>query len=138
MTGSKVLADTGPIVALLDRGDGLHFTAHQQAQKLTSPLFTSWPVITEACWLLRGNKKATEKLMTAQLAGWLTILHIDGGEMVRVGEIMKRYHNLKLQLADASLLFLAKRDSIPKIFTFDRKDFSILIANSKPKLELLP
>jgi len=38
---------------------------------------------------------------------------------------MKRYWNIKPQLADAALVHLAARDGLDTIFTLDRRDFSI-------------
>ncbi len=45
---------------------------------------------------------------------------------------MKRYENIRPQLADATLLYLADRDGIDTIFTLDQRDFSGASLPAKP------
>ena len=53
MNTSRVLIDTGPIVALLRRRDSQHSVCDSVAEELPLPAYTCWPVITEAAYLLR-------------------------------------------------------------------------------------
>ncbi len=48
-----MLIDTGPLVALIDKGQGeVHARCVKVYQKLTGPLITTWPCFTEAMYFL--------------------------------------------------------------------------------------
>jgi hypothetical protein len=59
----------------------------------------------------------------------------DGLAMV---EILKKYHRLKPQWADAALVHSARREAIDTVFTLDRRDFQVYRPNPKRTLRLLP
>ncbi len=50
---TEILADTGPLVAYLDRSDRDHAWAKETFMRLTRPLLTCEAVIAEALFLLR-------------------------------------------------------------------------------------
>jgi len=49
---AKVLADTGPLVAWLDKGDGDHARCTAFFAGFQGQLVTTWLVLTEVCLLL--------------------------------------------------------------------------------------
>ena len=50
----QVLADTGPLVALINKRDRHHAWASDQATRLPAPFLTCEAVLSEACFLLRN------------------------------------------------------------------------------------
>lgn len=50
----RVLLDTGPLAAALDRRDEFHSWVTAEWAKIEPPLLTSEAVISEACFLLRN------------------------------------------------------------------------------------
>ena len=124
----RVLVDTGPLVAILSGVDEHHEACVEALRQLPGPLYTCWPVITEAAWLLRRWPEAVHRLLascTSAGGRFLQILPVDGEEARGISRWMERYEDIGPQLADAALLYLAEREKIDTIFTLDRRDFSV-------------
>ena len=135
---SRVLVDTGPLVAILDRRDSQHARCVQIMHEIQPPLLTCWPVLTEAAWLLRFDRSSISRLILAGQSGWLRLLDVDGSELSAIDKLLHRYHELSPQLADLTLLYLAQRDEFGTIFTLDRRDFSVFRRRGKSGFNLLP
>jgi predicted nucleic acid-binding protein len=134
----RVLVDTGPLVAIMSRADHHHKTCVETLHDLPGPLFSCWPVITEAAWLLRGQAGAVQQLLAGIAEGFLELLPIQSTEAAEIGKLMEKYKNIRPQLADAALIYLAKRDAIDVIFTLDRRDFSIYQTGRKGGFRIIP
>lgn len=135
---TRVLADTGPLVAILSQNDQYHELCVKTLEDLPGPLLTCWPVITEAAWLLREYPLAIEKLLRSITDGFLEILPVRGTEAKGITDVMKRYASLGPQFADAMLVYLANRENISTIFTLDRRDFSVYRTGRKGALRIVP
>ena len=138
MTDGRVLLDTGPLVALLMASDAHHQRCVEALASLRPPLLTCWPVITEAAWLLRKQHRPVDRMNEALAAGLFRILPLEGEDLAAVAEIMRRYEDLDLQLADASLIHLADREGVRTIFATDRRDFSIVRLKRNRSLTVIP
>jgi len=101
-------------------------------------LFSCWPVITEAAWLLRGHPRAIQQLLGSLDGGFLKLLSLTGSEGVAIAEVMKRYADIRPQLADAALVYLAEREGIDTIFTLDQRDFSVYRSGRRRPFRILP
>jgi uncharacterized protein len=121
----RVLADTGPIVAILSRRDQYHRTCVEALHDLPGPLFSCWPVITEAAWLLRRDSTAVQQLLNSLVTGFLELLPLTTADAKPIAAILKKYRDIRIQLADAALVHLAARDGLDTIFTLDQRDFSV-------------
>lgn len=133
-----VLADTGPIVAILSRRDQHHRTCVEALRDLPGPLFTCWPVITEAAWLLRRDNNAVQKLLNSIATGFLELLPLTISDAKPIASILKKYGDIRIQLADAALVHLAARDGLDTIFTLDQRDFSVYRLPKGKSLRILP
>ena len=134
----RVLADTGPLVAILSATDQYHETCLRTVQSLRGPLLTCWPVITEAAWLLQRTPLGFERLLRSISDGAVEILPVAGKEAAAVAEIMTKYGNLRPQFADVMLVYLADRENIRTIFTLDRRDFSVYRSGRKGSFRIVP
>src|SRR6266852_5177400 len=63
---------------------------------------------------------------------------LDAGDVPRIRELMKKYANRPMDLADAALLRVAEREGIGKIFTVDRRDFSVYRLHGRTRMSLIP
>ncbi len=134
----RVLVDTGPLVAIMSRADQHHKACVAALHDLPGPLFSCWPVITEAAWLLRGHRGAVQQLLDSISGGFLELLPIQSDEAAEIGKVMEKYRNIRPQLADAALVYLAERDGFDVIFTLDRRDFSVYHASRKRAFRIIP
>ena len=134
----RVLVDTGPLVAILSRADQYHEICVETLRHLPGPLFSCWPVITEAAWLLRAYPTAVQRLLRSADSGFLELLPLAGEEGKALAEVMKTYADIRPQLADAALVYLADREGIDTIFTLDRRDFSVYRTGGKRPFRIVP
>lgn len=134
----QVLVDTGPIVAILSRRDQYHRICVDALREMPGPLFTCWPVITEAAWLLRRDGNAVQKLMNGLDSGLLELLPLGTGDVKPITAILKKYHDMRIQLADAALVHLAARDGLDTVFSLDRRDFSVYRLPKGKPFRILP
>ena len=130
--------DTGPLVAILSRDDQYHEDCANALREMPVPLLSCWPVITEAAWLLRASPRAVRQLLRSIHGGFLELLPLAGAESEAIAALMKRYENIRPQLADAALVYLAKREKIETIFTLDRRDFSIYRSGRRNAFRIVP
>ena len=137
----RVLVDTGPLVAILSSVDQHHAACVKALHQLPGPLFSCWPVITEAVWLLRSHPRAVHQLLrscSGKPGSFLELLSLDGAEAGAIAEVMKEYEDIRPQLADAALVYLAKREGIDTIFTLDRRDFAVYRGGPKRGFRIVP
>lgn len=134
----RVLADTGPLVAMLSRADEHHLACVELARHIAPPLLTSWAVITEAAWLLRSRRTAVDRLLELIQEGAIAVLELDRADASGLRRILERYRSLRPQLADATLVYLAEREGVDTIFTLDRRDFSVYRTSGGLGFRLVP
>jgi len=72
------------------------------------------------------------------MRGGVDILSIDSKMQVRCRDLMKKYKDLPMDLADGSLVVLAEINNIEKVFTLDHKDFQVYRFSRNQKFNLLP
>ena len=134
----RVLVDTGPLVAIMSLADQHHKTCLEALHDLPGPLFSCWPVITEAAWLLRRRPGVVRQLLDSISAEFLELLPVESAEATEIGKVIEKYRNIRPQLADAALVYLAERDGFDVIFTLDRRDFSVYQAGRKRAFRIIP
>lgn len=132
-----MLIDTGPIVGLIAEADQYREAALEGFAKLNGPMITCWPVITEAAWLMRNMPSYSRLLARFLNDQKLQIEHLTKRDLPAIEQLLTRYQDLKLQLADACLLQLADRLNLQHIFTFDQRDFNAATTPSGRTLQQL-
>lgn len=133
-----IILDTGPIVALFDRSDALHERCIEILKKIEEALITTWPVVTEAFHLLNFSWQVQDDLWEFIGRGGVTIHPLEPVLFQRCRELMKKYQDLPMDLADATLVALGEEFSLTKIFTLDHKDFEIYRPGHRKRFTLIP
>jgi predicted nucleic acid-binding protein len=114
-----VLLDTGPLVSFLAEGLEHHSWVCEQWKRLHPPLFTCEPVLTEAAFLLKRERRETDPLFELLARGVLRVgLEVED-QLADLRALMRRYRNRPMSLADACLVRLAELHSGGTVFTFD-------------------
>jgi len=134
-----ILADTGFFIALGNNGDRDHNLAVQIISTLNEPLITTYPVITETSYLLARDAGLTVQFsfLSEVANGTFPVFDLQRHHIVRMVELMRRYANLPMDFADASLVVLAEHLGHGRILTCDRRDFSIYRWNNNNPFENL-
>jgi uncharacterized protein len=135
---AKVLADSGPLLALFNGADHWHAPVLKWLQaNPQTVLITTWPVLTEVCALLArrvGNAAALDFLRWGQRGGF-TLDAPDPSRLdeafARVLQISERFKDLPFDLADASIAEAAARLGLNHVLTID-SDFDVY-RNAKGK-----
>ena len=135
---SRVLVDTGPLVAILSKRDQHHARCIKALQEIEPPLLTVWPVMTEALWLLRSSPSAIQGLVKSFDGKRLGLLSMDESSLEWLGRFLGRYRNIGAQLADAALMYLAEHQDFETIFTLDRRDFSVYRMRGSGTVRIIP
>lgn len=134
-----ILVDTGFFIALGNNGDRYHSRAIQVISTLREPLITTYPVITETSYLLARDAGLSVQFefLTEVANGTFPVFDFQRQHLSRMVELMRRYANLPMDLADASVVVLAEHLDHGRILTCDRRDFNIYRWNNNNPFENL-
>ncbi len=119
------MADTGFWVALANQQDQYHPAAIQCLSRLSEPLITTWPVLTEVCHLLlkRCGLDAELNFMRSYQQGAFPVFDLRENHRDKLLLLMHKYADLPMDLADASLVILAEESGDGRILSTDQRDF---------------
>ena len=120
-----IIADTGFFLALANGRDQHHQAAKQTLDQLVEPLITTWPVMTETCHLLANRlaPQAAETFLASAARGAFELFELETAHLPRIVDLMRKYRQLPMDLADASLVILAEHVGSGRILSTDRRDF---------------
>jgi len=135
---SAVLIDAGPLVALINGRDADHRICRDILQSIRDPLATVWPAFTEAMYLLRTSWQAQQALWRFVEAAPVELISLFPRDFPRVRELMRKYRDLPMDLADAALVRVAERDRLRRIFTLDKRDFSVYRPSRLGRFVIMP
>lgn len=120
------VVDAGPLIALQNRNDPNHSQCSTLLAELRGPLVTTWPALTEAMFVLARDLgwAGQERLLRLLGEGRLAIVDMGTECAARIEVLMRRYRNVPMSLADATLVLLAETTAAGDVFTLD-SDFLI-------------
>lgn len=134
-----ILTDTGPLVALLNNNDAYHARCVQVLPSLPKPMLTTLPALTEAMHFL-GNQfgwVGQGPLWELVKAGALEIAPVDSQVLARLPELMARYREVPMDLADAALVAVAEARGLQRVFTLDSHFYAYRLQSGQP-LQVIP
>lgn len=121
-----ILADSGFWIALGNRRDRHHEAARHALEHFGAEGFvTTWPVLTEVTHLLAARISVTQAIafMDGVARGGCAVPDPPADAVERSHALMRRYRDLPMDLADASLVILAEDLEEGRILSTDLRDF---------------
>lgn len=116
---TRVVIDTGPIVALLNRGDRYHAWVREVLDTVEPPLFTCEAVISESCFLLERLAGGPDAVLTLLAHDVVKIDFRMLSEVDALQRLMRKFANVPMSLADACLVRMTELDPQSVVLTLD-------------------
>lgn len=133
-----ILTDAGPLVALLDADDAHHEECVAAFRTFREPLLTVWPAFTEAMYLVGSWAPMQDALWELLESGALRLARLDEEDCIRARQLMRKYRDVPMDLADAVLVRIAERDGFRRVFTVDRRGFRVYRIGRSGRFEVIP
>ena len=124
VTPNAALIDAGPLIALFSPRDADHALCRQFFEGFSGHLVTTWPVLTECAYMLSKTANAPRSLLQWVENGGLDVRHLNVDHVRSMLSYTQKYHDLPMDLADASLVALSIETGITDIVSID-SDFEI-------------
>jgi predicted nucleic acid-binding protein len=139
MERAVVVADTGFVVALLNRSDIRHTNVvaiYQQRQQILLPQ----TVLTEVAYLLGRDAGISTAIAFLRGIGAsrFNLVALTDVDLERVAEILEKYADSRIDFVDASVLAVAERYGSKTIITLDQRDFRLFRPKHCEGFEILP
>ena len=126
-----VLADSGPLAALYNRRDKHHQRALDffRIHGANLRMLTTWEVVSEVMYFLDFSAAARsdflEWLHAGHARGLVTVSALEPADLPGLAALIRKYADRPMDLADASLVWLAEKTGVTDIITIDRADFAV-------------
>lgn len=115
----SILIDAGPLIALFDKSDKYHLKAIQFIKEFEGELWTTWPVVTEISHMLDFNIKVQLSFLTWIERGGLKIFDLGNSHLYRFTELIAKFDDVPMDLADASLIVVSEVMNYKEIASID-------------------
>lgn len=132
----KVLLDTGPLVAFINKRENSHDWAVNEWKNIEPPLLTCEAIIIEACFILRDFYGGQDTVMSLLNTGLIQISFRLSDEKGKVRELLKRYQNVPMSLADGCLVRMSELIAGSCVLTLD-SDFRVYRKNKNEMMDLI-
>ena len=130
----KTLVDAGPLIALFDKDDQYHKQMVNFFKNHHHHYISTWPVLTEVTHLLDFHPQVPIDFLSWVNEGGLTLFELNFEHLHDLIHFSKKYHDIPMDLADASLVIASQELEIDQILTLD-SDFHIYRTKAKKSLK---
>jgi uncharacterized protein len=134
---ADALIDTGAILAILDKSDRWHGPCRAALGQLRFPLLATEAVLAELFHMVGDSPSRKEVTWQFVRSGSLLLASIQHSELHHIHALMSRYADRPMDLADATLVYLAARDPIETILTVAQTDFSVYRIAGRRRFRIL-
>ena len=121
--GRDVLLDAAPLIAFFDPHDQWHAAASEAWPRLGRRCLTTEPVVVEATHMVSRGSGDHARVLEFLIASDVPVFALHRPLHEACVHLMRRYAAVPMDYADATLVALADRLGIRRVFTFDRRGF---------------
>jgi predicted nucleic acid-binding protein len=132
------ILDTGPWVALIDRSESRHSECVRWLKNFSGRLYSTEAVLTEVLHILNFSITAQCAALDFVLESIVEIVPSSSESLKKTKNLMKKYADLPMDFADATIVCLATETGIQNIVTFDKKDFAIYKLPKMNSFRIMP
>jgi hypothetical protein len=134
------ILDTSFLFALTDQSDRNHQRVLTVAQNANKRLVLPVVVLPEICYLVasRLGHLAMRRFVASMTPDVVQVEAMTTGDLSRVHQILESYADNQLDFTDAAIVAMAERLAITRVYTLDRRDFSIIRPKHCDYFEILP
>ncbi|MEO8193779.1 MAG: PIN domain-containing protein [Gemmatimonadales bacterium] len=135
-----VIADTGPIYALIDSSDSWHDRVLTWWRANREHIVVPVCVLPEVCYLLQSriSMDAEAAFVHAVANGEFTVEPLETEDIERADSLLRKYRELGIGFVDATVIATAERLDATEILTTDRRHFSAVRPRHAGRLRLSP
>jgi predicted nucleic acid-binding protein len=134
----SLLVDAGPLIALVDRSDQWHGDCLAVVRSINEKMITVWPAFAEAMYMMGKMAGGPEMLFELIDSHQIQFAPLETTDLPRMRELMRKYRDLPMDLADAALVRVAEREKMRRIFTTDRRDFELYRPYRLGRFHIMP
>jgi len=131
-----IVADTGAILALLDKSDRHHAAVSQIYDTRPDAWVLPWAILPEVDYLIGSElgARAQEAFLDDLAAGAFTVEYGRHADLVRADAIARKHRALNMGLVDAVVMAVAERLRAHSIATLDLRHFGAVKIAGSPRL----
>ncbi len=135
----SLIADTGALYAIYDADDAHHKSVREVLEKERGAVIIPVAILAELDYLLREflGIEAELDFLDSVIRGVFSLEPLTASDVDRCRDLIARYRDLDLGLADAAVIATAERLGIKRILTVDERDFRA-VRPRKGTFTLLP
>lgn len=135
-----ILLDTSGVLSALDESQRHHQECARLLGKAEAPLLLSPFVLAELDYLLMRHvgHGAQAALLDEVVRGAYRLEPFDATDLSRAKEVIEKYADLEIGLADASIVVLAERHGASEVLTLDERHFRAMRIDKRKRFKVLP
>jgi predicted nucleic acid-binding protein len=135
-----ILLDSSGLFAALVDTEVHHEQCRSALEQGSLPFILSPFVLCELDYLLASSVGVEPELELLEdvAAGAYELVSLDGGDVAAAHDLIQRYRDLGIGLADASIVVLAGRYETDRVLTLDERHFRVLRTPNGRPFTILP
>ena len=135
-----ILLDTSGLLAAVDESQRYHRECAEVLERASQPFLLSPFVLAELDYLLARyiGQDAQIAVLDEVARGAYQLELFEAPDVARAREIMAKYRDLEIGLADASIVALAERHEVNEVLTLDQRHFRAMRFDGRRRFKLLP